>query len=174
MRYIGASNFTGWQMVDAASITRVNHLVPFVSDQVRYSLITRAVEREIVAAAERVGAGIIPFFPLEGGVLTGKYRRGESPSAGTRMAGNPSPDQFLNERSFDMVDALRTFAEKHGVTLLDVAIGGLAAQPQVASVIAGATKVEQVEANIRAGEWQRSSEELAEINQLTGAQSDDA
>jgi len=168
VRYLGASNFDGWQLVDASWVARVNHLVPFVSDQIRYSLISRNAEREIVPAAERVGAGIIPFFPLEAGVLTGKYRRGEPPPPGTRMAGHPSPDRFLNERSLDIVDALRAFADEHGVNLLDVAIGGLAAQPQVSSVIAGATKVEQVEANIRAGEWQPSSDEMAEINRITG------
>jgi len=172
VRYIGSSNFTGWQIADADWIARVNHWVPFVSAQNRYSLLDRAVEREVIPACRRFGVGMIPYSPLAGGMLTGKYRRGQEPPAGTRLAGNPRADRFLNDRNFDTVEALERFAADRGLTLLQVAIGGLAAQPQVASVIAGAMTPEQVMANVEAGSWEPSPEDLAEIDRLAPAQSD--
>jgi aryl-alcohol dehydrogenase-like predicted oxidoreductase len=109
---------------------------------------------------------MLPFFPLASGLLTGKYRRGQEPPEGTRLAGNPRSDRFLNDRNFDIVEGLEQFGRERGISLLQIAIGGLAAQPAVASVIAGATKPEQVAANVDAGLWEPSAEEMAEINRI--------
>lgn len=166
VRYIGSSNFAGWQIADADWTARVNHWVPFVSAQNRYNLIRRDVEREVIPACRRFDIGMVPYSPLASGMLTGKYHRGQEPPAGTRLAGSPNAARFLNERSFDVVEALERFAGERGVSLLQVAIGGLAAQPQVASVIAGAMSPEQVAANVEAGSWTPSPEDLAEIDRL--------
>jgi len=166
VRYLGSSNFAGWQLADADWVARVNHWVPFVSAQNHYSLVERGVEREVIPACERFAIGMLPFFPLASGLLTGKYHRGEAAPEGTRLAGNPRADRFLNDTAFDVVEGLERFGQERGVSLLQIAIGGLAAQPQVASVIAGATTVEQVIANAKSGIWIPSAEELAEINRL--------
>jgi len=166
VRYLGSSNFAGWQLADADWVARVNHWVPFVSAQNHYSLVERGVERDVIPACERFKLGMLPFFPLASGLLTGKYRRGEAAPEGTRLAGNPRADRFLNDTAFDAVEGLERFGQERGVSLLQIAIGGLAAQPQVASVIAGATRAEQVTANAKAGTWVPSAEELAEINRL--------
>ncbi|HEX6510489.1 MAG TPA: aldo/keto reductase, partial [Chloroflexota bacterium] len=163
VRYIGSSNFNGWQIADAAWIARVNHWSPFISAQNEYSLVNRAVEREVIPAGERFGVGMLPYLPLAGGLLTGKYRRGQAPPSGTRLARSPRADRFLNDPGFDVVEGLERFAAESGLSLLQVAIGGLAAQPQVASVIAGATTPEQVAANVEAGDWQPNPDDLAEI-----------
>jgi len=166
VRYLGSSNFAGWQLADADWVARVNHWVPFVSAQNHYSLVERGVEREVIPACERFAIGMLPFFPLASGLLTGKYHRGEAAPEGTRLAGNPRADRFLNDTAFDVVEGLERFGKERGVSLLQIAIGGLAAQPQVASVIAGATTVEQVIANAKSGIWIPSAEELTEINRL--------
>jgi aryl-alcohol dehydrogenase-like predicted oxidoreductase len=132
-------------------------------------MVHRDVEKEVIPACAHFGLGMLPFFPLAGGVLTGKYRRGQEPPEGTRMAGNQNSGRFLNDRNLDIVEALERFGQERGVTLLQIAIGGLAAQPQVASVIAGATKPEQVEANVNAGLWEPGPEDLAEINRIAAA-----
>lgn len=169
VRYIGSSNFAGWQIADADWVARSNHWVPFVSAQNHYSLLHRDVEREVIPACERFGVGMLPFFPLASGMLTGKYRRGQEPPEGTRLAGNPNANRFLNDENFAIVESLERFTQERGLNLLQVAISGLAAQPAVASVIAGATKPEQVVANVEAGSWQPSPEDLAEINRLAPA-----
>jgi len=117
-----------------------------------------------VPALEHTGQGLIPFFPLASGLLTGKYRRGEAAAEGTRLAKMPAR---LEGADWDRIEALASYAEKHGVSLLDVAIGGLASMPAVASVIAGATSVEQVHANARAGTWVPDEEQLSELVELT-------
>jgi aryl-alcohol dehydrogenase-like predicted oxidoreductase len=170
VRYVGSSNFAGWQIADADWIARVNHWVPFVSAQNEYSLLNRTVERELIPACERFGVGMLPFFPLAAGMLTGKYRRGEAPPSGTRLARSPRADRFLNDANFEVVERLEQFAAERGVTLLQLAISGLAAQPQVASVIAGATTPEQVAANVQAGLWEPSPDDLAEIDRLAPSQ----
>jgi aryl-alcohol dehydrogenase-like predicted oxidoreductase len=169
VRYIGCSNYAGWQIADAAWISRVRGWAPFISAQNHYSMVHRDVEKEVIPACAHFGLGMLPFFPLAGGVLTGKYRRGQEPPEGTRMAGNQNSGRFLNDRNLDIVEALERFGQERGVTLLQIAIGGLAAQPQVASVIAGATKPEQVEANVNAGLWEPGPEDLAEINRIAAA-----
>lgn len=167
VRYIGSSNFAGWQIADADWIARTNGLEPFVSAQNEYNLIDREIEREVIPACLHFGQGMLPYVPLARGLLTGKYRRGVRPPAGTRLAGAPSADQILTDANFDTVEALEQFARDHGLDLLTVAIGGLAAQPAVASVIAGATSPEQVEANVRAGSWVPTREQVSEIDRIT-------
>ena len=170
VRYIGSSNFAGWQIADADWIARTERLTPFISAQNHYSLLHRDVEKEVIPACERFDIGMLPFFPLAAGMLTGKYRRGQAAPAGTRLANNPRADRWLSERNFEIVEQLERFASERGVSLLAVAIGGLAAQPQVASVIAGATNADQVGANVEAGLWTPSAEDLAEVDRITGAQ----
>ncbi|HEV8056814.1 MAG TPA: aldo/keto reductase, partial [Nocardioidaceae bacterium] len=151
VRYVGSSNFAGWQVLDADWTARSSGLERFVSAQNKYSLYDRSAEAELVPACEQVGVGILPFFPLEYGLLTGKYRRGAAAPEGSRLE---SQSQRLEGADFDRIEALQHYAEKRGLSMLQVAIGGLAAQPAVASVIAGATKPEQVRANVEAGAWQ--------------------
>jgi aryl-alcohol dehydrogenase-like predicted oxidoreductase len=166
VRYIGNSNFAGWQIADAAWTARTAGLTPFVSAQNQYNLLSRDAEKEVLPACERFGLGQLPYFPLASGLLTGKYRRGEAPPAGTRLAEERYATR-LASAPWQTVDALTAYAEKRGITLLDVAIGGLAAKPAVASVIAGATTPEQVAANVRAGSWIPTPEDLAELDQTS-------
>ena len=162
VRYLGCSNFDGWQIADADWTARTGGLQRFISVQNRYSLLDRTVEAEVAPAAERFGLGILPFFPLEYGLLTGKYKRGQSAPEGTRAAAGPAP--WLENADWDRIEAVEKFAADRGLTPLDVAIAGLAAQPGVASVISGVTKAEQVRANAATVRWQPSEAELAELN----------
>jgi aryl-alcohol dehydrogenase-like predicted oxidoreductase len=164
VRYVGCSNFAGWQVADADWEARSSGLTPFISAQNHYSLLERGVEAELVPACERFGLGVLPFFPLANGLLTGKYHRGEPAPEGTRLVERAS---WLTDERFDQVDALKGYAAERGVALLDVAIGGLAAKPAVASVIAGATKPEQVVANVAAGAWVPTAEDLVALNALS-------
>jgi aryl-alcohol dehydrogenase-like predicted oxidoreductase len=166
VRYIGSSNFAAWQVADAAWTAQTRSLTPFVSAQNEYSLVDRSAEAELVPACERFGVGLLPYFPLASGLLTGKYRRGAAAPPGTRL----SHDRFrklLNDAPWDTIEQLTAYAAKRDRTLLDIAIGGLAAQPTVASVIAGATSADQVRANVSAGAWVPSTDELAELNAIT-------
>jgi len=162
VRYIGHSNFTGWQVADAAWTARTRHLTPFVSAQNFYSLLERSAEKDLVPALEHYGIGLLPFFPLAHGLLTGKYRRGESAPAGTRLAGDGF-DKVLAAAPWDTIERLEAVGWERGVDLLAVAIGGLAARPAVTSVIAGATSAEQVRANVAAGSWVPTTEDRAAI-----------
>ena len=164
VRYIGSSQFAGWQVIDADWVARTAGLEHFISAQNKYSLLDRDIEDELVPACEHLGIGILPFFPLEFGLLTGKYKRGEGAPEGTRLA--KQPDR-LARADFDKIEALETFAAERDLTLLDVAIGGLAAQPAVGSVIAGATKPEQIAQNVAAGAWDPTAEDLAILDELT-------
>ncbi len=161
VRAIGSSNFTPAMVEEAAAIAAERGLTPFVSEQSEYSWLRRSAEQELLPTSSRLGIGFIPYFPLASGLLTGKYAKGEPAPEGTRLAGRE-----LAEADLDTVDRLREFAERHGVSLLDVAIGGLAAVDGVASVIAGATKPEQVRANAAAGAWEPTAEQLAELRSL--------
>ena len=168
VRYIGCSNFTGWQVVEAQWITRTQHLSPIVSAQNQYNLLDRRIERALVPASRAYGLGILPYFPLASGFLTGKYRSGQPPPEGTRLAGaGPMADRVLTERNFETLTKLEAFVESRGRSMLDLAIGWLASQPCVASVIAGATKPEQLEQNASAAEWRLTAEELAEVDTMT-------
>jgi aryl-alcohol dehydrogenase-like predicted oxidoreductase len=165
VRYLGNSNFAGWQIADAAWTAKTAHLTPFVSAQNQYSLLVRDVEAEVIPACQRYGLGLLPFFPLASGLLTGKYRRGEAAAPGTRLAGERYADR-LASAPWDKVEALESYAKTRGLSLLDVAIGGLAAKPAVASVIAGATTPEQVAANAATARWIPSPEDLAELDTI--------
>ncbi|WP_166353310.1 aldo/keto reductase [Phytoactinopolyspora limicola] len=166
VRYVGSSNFAAWQLVDADWVARSSGFERFISAQNKYSLYDRAAEEELVPAAEQAGVGILPFFPLEFGLLTGKYKRGEPAPEGSRLAAQANR---LQHADFDRIEALEQFAADRGLGILDVAIGGLAAMPAVSSVIAGATKPEQIEANARAGAWRPSAEDLAALEALSSS-----
>ncbi|MDQ2750705.1 MAG: aldo/keto reductase [Actinomycetota bacterium] len=166
VRYIGSSNLAGWQVADAEWTSRSRGLERFVSAQNEYSLLKRDVEDDLVPALEQYGIGLLPFFPLASGLLTGKYRRGQPPPKGSRIEAW-GRESVLTDRVFDAVEGLEAFAAERSLSVLDVAIGGLAAQPAVASVIAGATSPEQVRANVAAGGWQPSLDDLAQLDQLT-------
>jgi aryl-alcohol dehydrogenase-like predicted oxidoreductase len=150
VRFIGSSNLDGRQVVEADDVAKDRGWARFVSAQNEYSFLERGAEEELLPTAERLEIGVLPYFPLASGLLTGKYRRGRPAPAGTRLALRP---ERLTDDAFDTIEALESFAESRGVSLLDVAIGGLAAQPAIASVIAGATKPEQARANAAAGDW---------------------
>jgi aryl-alcohol dehydrogenase-like predicted oxidoreductase len=164
VRYVGHSNFTAVQIATAAAAARELDAVPFISAQNHWSLLERAVERHVVPAARQLGLGVLPYFPLANGLLAGKIRRGVPPAEGTRLAGR---DGYITEAKLDTVEAVAEWSKEHGRTMLEVAIGGLAAQPGCTSVIAGATSAGQVRANVAAGEWVPDASELAEIDKIT-------
>jgi aryl-alcohol dehydrogenase-like predicted oxidoreductase len=163
VREIGSSNLAAWQVADAEWTSRTRGLARFISAQNEYSLLDRGVEAELVPACEQFGIGVLPYFPLASGLLTGKYRRGEPAPAGTRLA---SRSQALADADFDRIEALESFASQAGRSLLEVAVGGLAARPAVSSVIAGATTAEQVRANVAAGSWVPSEDEAEQLGRL--------
>ncbi|MFC3739629.1 aldo/keto reductase [Paractinoplanes deccanensis] len=165
VRYLGNSNFAGYQIADADWTARAGGLTPFISAQNRYSLLQRDVETEVVPACEHYGLGLLPFFPLDSGLLSGKYRRGETPAAGTRLSLDRY-QRFLDGADWDKIEALASFGAERGHSLLDVAIAGLASRPAVTSVIAGATSAEQVQANAAAGAWSLSADDVAALDDL--------
>ena len=168
VRYIGCSNFAGWQLADAAWISRQHGLASYISAQNLYNLLDRRVERELAPACKHYGVGILPYFPLASGFLTGKYRRGAEPPQGTRLALMRSmADRVLTAGNFAMLERLEEFARSHGHSMLELATSWLAAQPQVSSVISGATSPEQVSENVKAAGWKLSADELAEVDRLT-------
>jgi aryl-alcohol dehydrogenase-like predicted oxidoreductase len=161
VRYLGHSNFSGWQLADAAHLAARNGHTPFISAQNHWSLLERAAEADVVPAARHFGLGVLPYFPLANGLLTGKVRQGQEIPSGSRLAGR---DGYVTQEKLAKVEALISWAQDHGVTILDVAISALGAQPGCSSVIAGATTPEQVKANAAASEWTPSAAELAEID----------
>ena len=163
VRYIGCSNFAPWQVVEAEWIARSAHRERFISAQNQYSLLERKVEAELAPVCVKYGLGLLPYSPLANGLLTGKYRRGQAAPDGARLASRP---EALTAPSFDAVEKLEAFGAARGLSLLDVAIGGLAAMPAVGSVIAGATSAEQVAANTAAGEWTPGDADLAALREL--------
>jgi aryl-alcohol dehydrogenase-like predicted oxidoreductase len=164
VRYIGHSNFSAVQIATAAAAARERAGVPFVSAQNHWSLLERAVERNVVPTAQQFGLGVLPYFPLANGLLAGKIRRGLPPAEGTRLAGR---DGYITDHKLDIVEAIAEWSQQHGRTMLEVAIGGLAAQPGCSSVIAGATSADQVRENVEAGEWVPEVSQLAEIDKIT-------
>ena len=159
---IGCSNFSAAELEQADRVARERDLPRFITLQNHYSLLEREIEREVAPACERLGVSILPFFPLESGLLTGKYKRGQPGPEGSRLSGS-SPG---TEAQFDVVEAIEGFAAERGIEPIDVAISGLLAQPAVASVIAGATKPEQVRRNVEALRWRPSAEDLAELDRV--------
>ena len=165
VRYVGCSNVAGWQVADWDWTARTSGFERFVSVQNRYSVLDRSIEEEVVPAAERFGLGVLPYFPLEYGLLTGKYRRGQEAPSGSRARSGPAP--WLDGADWDRIEALQKYAASRDVEILDVAIAGLAAKPAVASVISGATSGDQVRANAAAMRWEPSAEDLAELDAIT-------
>jgi aryl-alcohol dehydrogenase-like predicted oxidoreductase len=164
VRYLGNSNYAGWQIAEAAGVADRYGLAPFVSAQNHWSLLERAAEAEVVPAARHFGLGVLPYFPLANGLLTGKIRRGQPAQEGTRLKGR---DGYVTEGKLDIVEGLAQWADAHDLSLLTVAIGCLAEQPGCGSVIAGAMSPEQVKANADAAEWIPTEAERAEVDAIT-------
>lgn len=168
VRYIGHSNFAGWQAAEAHFVAKQANLTPFISAQNEYSLLERRIEAELVPACNAYGLSVLPFFPLASGFLTGKYRQGQDLPAGTRLANaGPMAARVLTEKNYEMLGKLEAFAEQRGKSMVDLAIGWLASLSHVGSVIAGATKPEQVEQNVAAGAWRLTADELAEVDAIS-------
>jgi aryl-alcohol dehydrogenase-like predicted oxidoreductase len=168
VRYIGNSNFPAWRIAEAEFTARAMNSSRFVSCQDEYSLVVRDIEKDLLPAAQEYELGLLPFFPLASGLLTGKYQRGATAPADTRFGKIPAMrDRYRTTRNEDIVDKLTAFADTRGHTLLELAFSWLAARPQVASVIAGATRVEQVEQNVKAIAWKLTAQEMAEIDEIT-------
>ncbi|WP_273654817.1 aldo/keto reductase [Cellulomonas fimi] len=161
--FVGSSNFAAWQVLDADWTARTAHRTPFVSAQNRYNLLDRSAEAELVPALERTGVGLIPYVPLASGLLTGKYRRGAQAPEGSRLTRMP---QRLAAADFDRIEALADLATEWGIDLPTLALGGLAAQPAVTSVIAGARTAEQLRANVASILWEPTLEQLAAIDEV--------
>ncbi len=165
--YLGNSNFSGWQIADADWISKTQGLERFVSAQNNFSLLERNVSREVLPACEQFGLGFLPFFPLASGLLTGKYSRGEAPPEGTRLAAwGPRGAAALSDRNFDRVEALDSWARDNGRSLLELAFAWILGHHVVSSVIAGATKVEQIAANAKGADWQLSPAQVEEVTKL--------
>ena len=168
VRYIGNSNFPAWRIAEAELTARAMNVSRFVSCQDEYSLVVRDIEKDLLPAAQEYKLGLLPFFPLASGLLTGKYKRDSAAPDNTRFAKVPAlRDRYVTPRNEDIVEKLQAFAEKRGHTMLELAFSWLASRPQVSSVIAGATRVEQIEQNVKSIEWTMSAEELAEIDGIT-------
>lgn len=168
VRYAGCSNLKAWQVADAHWTAKTQGFNRFISAQDEYSLLVRDAERELIPALEAKGMGLLPYFPLASGMLTGKYRHGGELPAGTRMAlMKRFTDRYMTEENWAVVDRLQAFCDARGHTLLELAFSWLLSRPSLASVIAGATKPEQVEMNAKAADWQLSAHDLAEIDKIT-------
>ncbi len=169
VRYIGCSNFSGWQVVEADWIARTEHLNRFVSAQNEHSLLNRGVETELAPACLKYGLGLLPYFPLASGFLTGKYHKDEQQPEGARLSGSsPMAGRILSDANYEMLTKLETFADEHGHTMIELAFSWLASKPYVASVIAGATRPEQVEQNAKSADWKLTEEEFKEIDEIMG------
>ena len=168
VRYIGNSNFPAWRIAEAEHVARAMNASRFVSCQDEYSLVVRDIEKDLLPCAQEYGLGLLPFFPLASGLLTGKYKRGHAAPDDTRFGKVARlRDRYVTPRNEEIVEKLQAFAQARGHSMLELAFSWLAARPQVASVIAGATRVEQVEQNVKAIGWALTAEEIAEIDGIT-------
>jgi aryl-alcohol dehydrogenase-like predicted oxidoreductase len=168
VRHLGTSQTKGWQFVDMQWTARTNGLTPLTTCMIEYSLLARDPERELIPAMRAHGAGLLPFYPLASGFLTGKYKRGQMPPPEGRITkGKRYAEKWLTEENWNMLERLEAFCAARGRTMLELAFSWLAAQPVVSSIIAGATKPQQLEANIKAAGWKLTAEELAEIDAIT-------
>ena len=168
IRYIGCSNLPSWQVVESQWISKSMGLNRFVSCQDEYNILNRNVEAELIPAMQKYGCGLLPYFPLASGLLTGKYKRTEMPE-GARLTDMPTFANriYLTDENFDIVDNLNKFAHKTGHSILELAFGWMASRPTTASIIAGATKPEQIDANVAAVNWVLSQSEIDEINKIS-------
>ena len=168
VRYLGNSNFSGWQVADADWISRTRSFARYVSAQNQYNLLDRRIERDLLPACQKFGLGMLPYFPLASGFLTGKYRRGAEPPEGTRLAVmQPMAKQVMTEQNFATLERLEEFARGRGHTLVELATSWLACQPVVSSVISGATRPEQVTENVKACGWKLTDEERKQVDAIT-------
>jgi aryl-alcohol dehydrogenase-like predicted oxidoreductase len=168
VRYVGCSNFSSWQVSDAIWTARQTNTVRFVSAQDEYSLVVRDHEKELIPALKHYGVGLLPYFPLACGLLTGKYRRNAPmPADGRLTLTQRHQDRYMTDTNWTIVERLEDFARSRGKGLVDIAIGWLAAKAPVASVISGATSAQQIEANVAAAQWVPSHEDVAEIDRLS-------
>lgn len=168
VRYLGNSNFSGWQVADADWISRTRSLAPYVSAQNQYNLLDRRIERDLLPACQKFGLGMLPYFPLASGFLTGKYRRGAEAPKGTRLAVmQPMAKQVMTEQNFATLERLEEFARGRDHALVELAMSWLACQPVVSSVISGATRPEQVTENVKACGWKLTHEEMKEVDAIT-------
>jgi aryl-alcohol dehydrogenase-like predicted oxidoreductase len=168
VRYIGNSNFPAWRVAEAEYVARALNVSRFISCQDEYSLVVRNIEKDLLPCAQEYKLGLLPFFPLASGLLTGKYQRGQAAPDDTRFSKVPRlRDRYVTPRNEAIVEKLQAFAQARGHSMLELAFSWLAGRPQVASVIAGATRVEQVEQNVEAIGWHLSAEDKAEIDRMT-------
>ena len=167
VRYIGCSNYSAWQICEAQWVAQIHHFTPFVSVQPAYNLLNRGIERELVPFCTQYGIGIIPYSPLASGFLTGKYRQGQPAPEGTRGYNNQMFGRIMTDRNFEILGKLEEFAQQRGHGVGELAMAWLFAQPMVCTVIAGATRPEQVEENAKSVEWKLTSEEVQELDQVT-------
>ena len=169
VRYIGCSNFTSWQLSLSQETAKSLNMEKFITVQPEYSLLNRDIEKELIPACEYYNVGILPYFPLASGVLTGKYKRGENMPEGTRLSENKErADEILTSETYSILERLEIFAKARNRTLLDLAFAWLLSNPLVSSVIAGATKQEQVISNARTHNWKLSKIEVNEVNEILG------
>lgn len=168
VRYVGASNFAAWQLARANLLAEIRGWSPFVTIQPHYHMLERSIERELVPYCAEYQVGILPYFPLAGGFLTGKYQRGQNAPAGSRGENSSYVQQYMNDANYTKVEQLSAWAQERDHTMGELAHAWLLAQPQIASVISGVTSVEQVQSNARAASWSLSPEELAEVNGVLG------
>ena len=168
IRYIGCSNLPSWQVVESQWISKSMGLNRFVSCQDEYNILNRNVEAELIPAMQKYGCGLLPYFPLASGLLTGKYTRTEMPE-GARLTDMPTFANrvYLTDENFDIVDNLNKFAHKTGHSILELAFSWMASRPTTASIIAGATKPEQIDANVAAVNWVLSQSEIDEVNKIS-------
>ena len=167
VRYIGCSNFAAWQLCEALWTSRANNLQSFVTVQPRYNLLDRRIETELVPCCQAYGIGVIPYSPLAGGLLTGKYRQGEEPPEGRLSGQMPQSTGLFSEANWNKLAKWEAFATEHGHTMGELAIAWLLSKPWLSTVIAGARKIEQVSANIAAAEWKLTAEEVAEVEAIS-------
>jgi aryl-alcohol dehydrogenase-like predicted oxidoreductase len=166
VRYIGASNFDAWQLTDANAVAEMQGWTKFVSIQPHYHMLQREVEREMLPAARYFNIGVLPYFPLAGGFLTGKYKRGQAAPKGSRGEDNPYVQKFMTDATYTIVEKLEAFAKERSHTLGELAHAWLLAEPQISSVISGATKVEQLQANVKSAEWTLSAEDKEAVDKI--------
>jgi aryl-alcohol dehydrogenase-like predicted oxidoreductase len=167
VRYLGNSNFSGWEVADADWISRTRGIARYVSAQNQYNLLDRKIERDLLPACKKFGLGMLLYFPLASGFLTGKYRRGTEAPAGTRLAlMAPMAKQVMTDQNFATLEKLEEFSRQHGHTIVELAMSWLACQPIVSSVISGATHPDQVTENVKACQWKLSAEELKEVDTI--------
>ena len=166
IRYIGASNYMAWQLAEANTVAEWHGWTRFVSVQNHYHMFERDIEREVLPYCKARNVGILPFFPLAGGFLTGKYRRGQAAPAGSRGESSPYVQKYMTDSNYDKVEAMEAWAQERGHTMGDLAHAWLLGHPEVSSVISGATSIDQIKANASSAGWKLSADEMAEVNKI--------